>query len=410
MGETLPFHGWLYDWFYPIRYFRHSAVFRLFYIISVTVLALLGTRDLALAFGANDARHLRLFATAAFASALAATIAHESFLYGIRDLTSGRLAPLIVATWLGPVGLAVLLLRRGSSPQVATIVAPALVMLMAVADAVATSLMSRQITFDTETQVTRWRELDRRHDTSLDLTQGSLERRGASCPDWDPRRWCDLNDQMITKVPVQHGDSPFKNAVYRRLLEDSTVLAMAAGRHRIWFSPSAVEVPRTDSTVAMFIRATRAAGGPVMVVHRRTDMLKPVEPGAGSAKGQAAIETRLRAQRAARRVDAELLSYTPNELALVVNVPEPGWLLVTDRWARGWRATVNGRPEDVSGAAFVYRAVPVLTGRNTLRFTYRSSAFPLLLVVSWGTLAVVVLASVAGRGNGSMPRLVPAGH
>ena len=75
-------------------------------------------------------------------------------------------------------------------------------------------------------------------------------------------------------------------------------------------------------------------------------------------------------------------------------MPEAGWLLVTDRWARGWRATVNGRPQDVSGAAFVYRAVPVVAGPNTVRFSYRSSAFPLLVVVSWGTLVVVLLASV----------------
>ena len=47
------------------------------------------------------------------------------------------------------------------------------------------------------------------------------------------------------------------------------------------------------------------------------------------------------------------------------------------------------------GAAFVYRAVPVGAGRNTVRFTYRSSAFPWLVVVSWGTLAIVLLASVA---------------
>jgi len=399
MGETLPFHGWLYDWFYPIRYFRHSAVFRLFYIVSVTVLALLGTRELALALAEKDGRRLRLFAVATVASACGATIAHESFLYGIRDLTSGRLAPLIVAMWLGPVGLAVLLLRRGSSPQVATIAAPALVMLVATGDAVATGLMSRETMFDTEAQVTRWRELDRQHRASLDLAPRRLERRGASCADWDPTHWCDMNDQMITKVPVQHGDSPFKNAIYRRFLEDSTLRGMAAGRDRIWFSPSAVQAPRTDSAVAIFLRTTHAAGAPTIVVHRRADMVKPVVSGGQSQPERVALETRLRAQPVAHRITADLLAYTPNDLALAVDAPESGWLLVTDRWAPGWRATVNGRPEEVSGAAFVYRAVPVVAGKNTVRFTYRSSAFPLLVVASWGTLVVVLLASVRSGGK-----------
>jgi len=198
---------------------------------------------------------------------------------------------------------------------------------------------------------------------------------------------------------VQHGDSPFKNAIYRRFLEDSTLRGMAAGRDRIWFSPSAVEAPRTDTAVAIFLRTTHAAGAPAIVVHRRADMVKPVVSGGRSQAERAALETRLRGQPAAHRITADLLAYTPNELTLAVDAPEPGWLLVTDRWAPGWRATVNGRPEEVSGAAFVYRAVPVVAGRITVRFTYRSSAFPLLLVASWGTLAVVLLASVRGDGK-----------
>jgi len=133
-------------------------------------------------------------------------------------------------------------------------------------------------------------------------------------------------------------------------------------------------------------------------VHRRADMVKPVVSGGRSQAERVALETRLRAQPVAHRITAEVLAYTPNKLELAVVAPEPGWLLVTDRWAPGWRATVNGRPEEVSGAAFVYRAVPVVAGRNTVRFTYRSSAFPLLVVASWGTLAVVLLASVrSGR-------------
>jgi hypothetical protein len=393
MGETLPLHGWLYDWFYPIRFFRHSSVFRLFYIVSVTVLALLGTRELALALDARDERRLRLFAATSLASAFVATVVFERFLYGIRDLTSGRLAPLVIATWLGPVGLAVFLLVR-RAPRLSSILTPALVVLVAVCDAIATSLMSRHTMVDTAAEVTRWHELDRRHSASLDLAPHGLDRRGASCDDWDPTRWCDVNDQMITKIPVQHADSPFKNAIYRLFLEDSAVRAMAAGRDRIWFSPSAAQVPRTDSAVAVFMRAARSAGAPSIVVHRRGDMVKPVTSGGGSGVDQTALEARIRALPAARRIDVELLAYTPNELALAVSASQPGWLLVTDRWAPGWRATVNGRPEDVLGAAFVYRAVPVVAGRNAVRFTYRSSAFPLLVIASWGTLALVLLVSV----------------
>ena len=46
MGEMLPLRGWLYDWLYPTRFFRHPAVFRLHFIFAISVLATIGTRDI----------------------------------------------------------------------------------------------------------------------------------------------------------------------------------------------------------------------------------------------------------------------------------------------------------------------------------------------------------------------------
>ena len=78
----------------------------------------------------------------------------------------------------------------------------------------------------------------------------------------------------------------------------------------------------------------------------------------------------------ADRIAAQVLRYEPNELELAVRSPNRGWLLVTDRWAPGWRATVNGRPTDVGGGNFVFRAVPVDAGPNAVRFSYRPTAWP----------------------------------
>src|SRR5262249_167230 len=49
LGQTLPLRGWLYDWFYPMRFFRHAAIFRLYYVFATSVLALIAMRDLAVA-------------------------------------------------------------------------------------------------------------------------------------------------------------------------------------------------------------------------------------------------------------------------------------------------------------------------------------------------------------------------
>ncbi|HEX6054038.1 MAG TPA: hypothetical protein VFZ21_32430 [Gemmatimonadaceae bacterium] len=392
MGTSLPLHGWLYDWVYPIRFFRHSAVFRLFYVISVVVLALLGTRELAVALARGERRRRRQFAAVAFGSAFAAAIAYAFFLVGIRDLPSNRLAPAFIAAWLGPVALGVLLLGNRLPSRVA---ATGLV-LVAVGDALATSVLTQRTIVDTE-GVAKWRELDRRHETSLDLAPLALERVVASCEDWDPTQWCEVNDQMITKTPVQHAYSAFKNRIYTLFLHDSTLAGAARGRDRLWFSAAVTEIPRSDSTAAAYVRMAREVGALVPVVHRRDEMLAPPASGASDPGARAAVAARLRALPAARRVSATVLDYRPNDLALAVTAPEDGWLFVTDRWGPAWRATVNGKRVELMGGAFLYRAVPVSAGANTVRFTYRAAGFPFLVIASGGTLGLVLLASVGRR-------------
>lgn len=59
--------------------------------------------------------------------------------------------------------------------------------------------------------------------------------------------------------------------------------------------------------------------------------------------------------------------------------------------------SVNERPVELFGGEFVYRAVQVPAGLSIVRFTYHSSAFPFLVVASWGTLALVLFGVVRRR-------------
>ena len=45
-GRSLPLRGWLYDALPPMRYFRHAAMFRCYYLLTMVVLAMLAGRDL----------------------------------------------------------------------------------------------------------------------------------------------------------------------------------------------------------------------------------------------------------------------------------------------------------------------------------------------------------------------------
>jgi uncharacterized membrane protein YfhO len=97
---------------------------------------------------------------------------------------------------------------------------------------------------------------------------------------------------------------------------------------------------------------------------------------------------------AAQRIAVQLLTYRPNELTLRLSAPDSGWVMVTDRWAPGWRTTVNAQPVSTFGADFIFRAVRVQRGANVMHFSYEPAGYPWLLILSWLTLASVAAWSV----------------
>ena len=106
-----------------------------------------------------------------------------------------------------------------------------------------------------------------------------------------------------------------------------------------------------------------------------------------------ATRTAVAAAHPAMRIPVEVVTYQPTEFELRVECPEGGWLLVTDRWAAGWRCWVNGIPTPIRVGNLFFRAVPVAAGRNQVRFLYRPWGYPGLLILSWGLLAGVALAA-----------------
>jgi len=69
------------------------------------------------------------------------------------------------------------------------------------------------------------------------------------------------------------------------------------------------------------------------------------------------------------------------EVAVAMECPGPGYLVLSDAWAPDWRAFVNGAPALVERANLAVRAVAVPGGRHTVTFSYRPrwrTAGPLL--------------------------------
>ncbi|MEX2030176.1 MAG: YfhO family protein [Anaerolineales bacterium] len=65
----------------------------------------------------------------------------------------------------------------------------------------------------------------------------------------------------------------------------------------------------------------------------------------------------------------------PNSVAVTVDAPEGGWLVLSDSWYPGWNATVDGEPAQVFAADVVFRAVWLPAGARHVEFIYRPWSF-----------------------------------
>jgi hypothetical protein len=240
--------------------------------------------------------------------------------------------------------------------------------------------------------VKRWRGLDQHHNASLDLTALGLQREERSA--YPPPYSHGLNnDQLITKHPVLDAYSPAFNNYHLAIARDPQLKGMAIGSERIWFAREIAQVALTEKNLEAYRSHAGILNGFPVVVHTPAQMLRQEQAG-GAQPDDAAQISRLPA---AETVGVKLLKYLPEELAFEVMCPDDGWLLVTDRWARSWRCEINGNPATMFGGNFIFRAVPVSAGKNSVRFTYRPFAFPWLDILSWGTLAAVLAGAVYHR-------------
>ncbi len=383
LGDYLPLRGLLFDYFPPMRYFRHSALMRSYAMFGAVVLALLGARDVA----PRDDRDSRGDRVKLLVSAVVLTVATFAVLLAFAFRGGGLQTPYLAwgfahaaIVWLPLVaGAAIALLAR---ERAWFRFVPILAITIAVADAYLTSVLTSQITFDQSARsVQRWRGLDASHVPSLDLTPNGLQRTETPCgtnPD------CKSNRQLITKVPAFNAFSTEKNDAQQTTFGSDVLRGAVTGDDRVWFATGAATASAEDEhAVETLADRAEALGAPPLVVTSRAEMLGADPP--PSAAGTVSID----AAPAMTRIAARVKQYSPDSLTLSVNAPSDGWLVVTDRWARGWSALVNDEPATIDCGNFLFRAVRVRAGPNIVAFAYRPFGIPWLVASSWLTLALV---------------------
>jgi hypothetical protein len=89
----------------------------------------------------------------------------------------------------------------------------------------------------------------------------------------------------------------------------------------------------------------------------------------------------------------EIVHYAADEIIMQVDSPADGYLFLSDPFYPGWRAEVDGEPEDISRANYAFRALAVPAGSHQVTMVFRPGSWLAGLGISIGTgLALLFLA------------------
>jgi hypothetical protein len=389
VGPALPLRGLLYDWFPPSRFFRHAAMLRAYAIFAACVLAALGSADLGRHLGAGPRLGRTRLVGAALIVAAGAWVAYVTvFSRAPRtDPLASDAALHVGLAWAAVVLLAVWLAAGPAGPGGRGLrLAGWALCALAVADALWSHRLGERTVYTSDPRVLAgWEILTATHRPGLDLAGDPGTRRAVSFPIGPGA----TNKHLVPKVPVLSAYATLGSDRYRRFVAAPTLRALALGPDRLWWSADPPVAPAGAPTLEALVRRAGELGAAPVVVHSRAEMRAPGAPAPGALAAIAAAGP-------AVSVAAELRAYSPTELAFRVVAPGPGWLVVTDRWAPGWRATVDGRGAEVWGAWFAFRAVRLGPGPHEVRFVYRPFGYPGLVWLSWSTLGAVLLGGALG--------------
>lgn len=388
LGSQLPLRGWIYDLVPATRHFRNPSMFSSYSIFLVCVLAALGARDLDQDHASQRPRFLFVSAGAAAAALLAFVVVVH---LGPAPPFDFALAIIQLAlTWFGLLCCALLLVSHRITMESCAL----LLLAIAVFDASITLRIVQPVMYSSATR-DRWQDMTNRHVAGLELEWQGLDRH-LQLPDEFASSDYPNNRNIAVKVPVLHSYTTFLNRFELSLESDPGLAQFALGQNRIWFAEDAVAAAPTDRAFTRFVDALRKNQAPTLVVHTPEQMKAFSErksaPGQGSAEVNQDISN-LDHVAPASIAEINSVSYWPNSLQFRFDAPKPGWLMVTDRWAPGWKAEVNGKPAEVYGADFLFRALRVDAGVNTVTFRYKPRTWLVSILVSWGTLLLFVIAS-----------------
>ncbi|HLF24918.1 MAG TPA: YfhO family protein [Anaerolineae bacterium] len=85
--------------------------------------------------------------------------------------------------------------------------------------------------------------------------------------------------------------------------------------------------------------------------------------------------------------EARIVNYESERVAIETDTPVAGILVLTDTYAPGWQAQIDGQPTEIYIADYAFRAVRVPAGQHRIEFTYAPASFTVGAILSLTALA-----------------------
>jgi len=394
VGKHLPVRGWVYTLIPPTRYFRFPSLFSAYAILILCILAGMATSDLEGEPETDGAVRRRVF----LVSVLVAGVAILSYRWLVRTVHLhffglGAPSTTLLIVWFSLVLVFLLWWQKDITRRLF------LVALVVIAAYDAGTAFSVSVgTMYTSATLPWWNAMKSQHKTSFDLTSHGLTRTLFAADDLGG--FYRHNRNIATRSPAFENATGLLNGYAQPFETDPTLGKVVVGSQRTWFSADPVWLPPTDQTFERMRAAAHSSGVPPLILHPNDDGPPySTQPTGQAAATQGAASTLTPLSPAS----VDLVQYTPNTLEFRYHADRDGWLFVSDRWANSWTAEVNGKTVSVVPADFLFRAVPVTAGENLVSFQYRPKGYVLMVMISWGTLLLIVIVSIIrhyrGRGR-----------
>jgi uncharacterized membrane protein YfhO len=94
--------------------------------------------------------------------------------------------------------------------------------------------------------------------------------------------------------------------------------------------------------------------------------------------------------------EAVIREYAPNRVLIEADLQHPGYLVLTDVFAPGWTAKVDGNREMIVPGNVAFRAIPLPPGSHRVELNYSPPGFKIGLGIS--LLCVCVALGLIARG------------